>query len=115
LQSFVYRLMCIVQFRRGFVILPVSKRRAQLERWFEVDLLPRFQGRILPITHSVADRWGELDGRCQQTGTSLSTADGMIAAMALEHGMTVVTRNAKHFAGLDIAVFNSWEIPIKSE
>lgn len=36
------------EFRRGFVILPASKRRTELERWFESDPLPRFLDRILP-------------------------------------------------------------------
>jgi predicted nucleic acid-binding protein len=39
----------------------------------------------------------------------LSTADGMIAATALEHDLTVVTRNVKDFAGLGITVFNPWD------
>jgi len=68
--------------RRGFVTLPDSNRRTALERWFENDLLPRFQGRILPVTHSVADRWGVLDGKSRLEGRALNTADGMIAATA---------------------------------
>lgn len=75
----------------------------------ENALLPRFQARILPVTHSVADRWGVLDGQCQLKGTPLNTADGMIAATALDHDLTVVTRNAKDFAGLGVAIFNPWQ------
>ena len=46
----------IGELRRGLVILPVSKRRNVLEHWLETDLVPRFRGRILPVTSSVADR-----------------------------------------------------------
>jgi predicted nucleic acid-binding protein len=99
----------IGEFRRGFVILPVGKRRTELERWFESDLLPRFHGRILPVTHSVADRWGVLDGQCQLKGIPLNTADGMIAATALDHDLTLVTRNVKDFTGLGVAIFNPWQ------
>jgi len=95
--------------RRGFVVLPASKRRTKLERWFESDLLPRFQGRILPVTHPIADRWGVLDGQRQLKGTPLNTADGMIAATALDHDLTLVTRNVKDFAGLGVAIFNPWD------
>jgi predicted nucleic acid-binding protein len=55
----------IGELRRGFVILPASKRRTELERWFHDDLIPRFHSRILALTHPIADRWGALDGECQ--------------------------------------------------
>ncbi|MGD0871830.1 MAG: type II toxin-antitoxin system VapC family toxin [Bryobacteraceae bacterium] len=99
----------IGELRRGFVILRASKRRTELEQWFENDLVPRFRGRILPVTHSIADRWGVLDGECQLRGTPLNTAGGMIAATALEHDLTIVTRNVKDFAGLGLIVFNPWD------
>ena len=62
-----------------------------------------------PVTHSIADRWGVLDGECQLRGTPLNTADGMIAATALKHDLTIVTRNVKDFAGLGLMVFNPWD------
>ena len=108
-QSLYLSAVSIGELRRGFVILPSSKRRAELEQWFENDLVPRFRGRILPVTHSIADRWGVLDGECQLRGTPLNTADGMIAATALKHDLTIVTRNVKDFAGLGLMVFNPWD------
>ena len=108
-QSLYLSAVSIGELRRGFVILPSSKRRAELEQWFENDLVPRFRGRILPVTHSIADRWGVLDGECQLRGTPLNTADGMIAATALEHDLTIVTWNVKDFAGLGLMVFNPWD------
>jgi toxin FitB len=42
------------------------------------------------------------------SGTPLSTADGMIAATALEHDLTIVTRNVKDFERLGVAVFSPW-------
>ena len=95
--------------RRGFTVLPQSKRRTQLEQWFEQHLLPLFTGRILPITQSVSNRWGVLSGECQLRGTPLNMADGMTAATALEHGLTLVTRNVKDFAGLGVVLLNPWE------
>ena len=80
-----------------------------MERWFDQYLLPLFVGRILPVTLSVGNRWGVLDGECQLRGTPLNTADGMIAATAIEHDLTVVTRNVKDFAGLGVAAFNPWD------
>ena len=90
-------------------MLPQSKRRMQLEQWFELYLLPLFGDRILPVTQNIGNQWGVIGGECQLRGTPLNTADGMIAATALEHGLTVVTRNVKHFAGLGVTVFNPWD------
>lgn len=100
----------IGEIRKGLTVLPPSRRRSELEAWFHTDLLTWFSNRILPVTHAIADRWGILDGQCQVRGTPLNTADGMIAATAIEHGLTVVTRNAKDFAGLGVDLFNPWEM-----
>jgi predicted nucleic acid-binding protein len=108
-QSLYLSVVSIGELRRGLVLLPAGRRRTELVRWFENDVLPRFHGRILPVTHSIADRWGVLDGQCQLKGTPLNTADGMIAATALEHGLTLVTRNVKDFAGLGVVLLNPWD------
>jgi len=100
----------IGEIRKGLVVLPQSRRRSDLEMWFQTDLLVWFRNRILPVTHAVADRWGVLDGQCQLGGTPLNTADGMIAATAIEHSLTLVTRNVKDFAGLGVVIFNPWEM-----
>jgi predicted nucleic acid-binding protein len=88
--------------------MPQSKRRTQLEQWFEQYLLPLFDDRILPVTQSIGDRWGVLGGECQLKGTPLNTADGLIAATALEHGLIVVTRNVKDFARMGVALLDPW-------
>jgi toxin FitB len=97
------------ELRRGFTIVPASERRTRLERWFENELLVWFEGRILSVTKTVADRWGVLDGECLLRGTPANTADGMIAATALEHDLTVVTRNVRDFAGLGVTILNPWD------
>ena len=107
--SLYLSVVSVGELRKGFTVLPQGKRRTQLEQWFEQFLLPLFAGRILSVTQSVGNRWGVLDGECQLRGTPRNTADGMIAATALEHGLTIVTRNVKDFAGLGVTVFNPWD------
>ena len=68
-----------------------------------------FQGRILPLTQAIAFRWGVLEGQRQLAGRPLGTPDGKIAATALEHGLTLVTRNVKD-VGLGVSILNPWEI-----
>jgi len=95
---------------RGLTVLPQGRRRSELETWFQTDLLMWFRNRILPVTHAIADRWGVLDGQSQLRGMPLNTADGMIAATAMEHDLKVVTRNVKDFARLGVDIFNPWEM-----
>jgi toxin FitB len=94
---------------KGVTMLSESKRRAQLQRWLDETLRPWFEGRILPVSQPIAERWGLLSGRCQLKGRPLKVADGFIAATALEHDLTLVTRNVKDFAGLGVTVFNPWD------
>jgi len=98
------------EIRKGIRMLQESTRRAQLEQWFEFELRSWFAGRTLPVTDVIAERWGVLDGERQLQGLPLNTADGLIAATALEHGLTVVTCNVKDFTGLGVSLFNPWEV-----
>ena len=101
--------LSVGELRKGFVLLPVSKCRSLLEQWFENDLLPRFQARILAVTDRIADRWGIIDAQAQSRGTPLNTADGLIAATALEHNLTLVTRNVRDFEQLGVNLLNPWD------
>jgi predicted nucleic acid-binding protein len=96
------------KIRKGCELLDAGKRRKELEQWLEVEVRDWFAGRILPITDAIAERWGRLEAQRQRLGLPLNTADGQIAATALEHGLTLVTRNVKHFTGLGAVVFYPW-------
>lgn len=52
----------IGELRKGLTIMPVSSRRSRLERLIEEQLVAWFGGRILPVTQSIAERWGTLEG-----------------------------------------------------
>jgi tRNA(fMet)-specific endonuclease VapC len=98
------------ELRRGVTLLAEqSPRRAELERMIHEKVPSWFQDRILPVTRTIAERWGVLDGERQLAGRPMNIADGMIAATALEHDLVVVTRNVKDFAGLGVTVFSPWD------
>ena len=80
------------ELRKGVTLLPPSARRTQLEQSIEAQVPLWFQSRILSVTQVIAERWGELDGIRQLAGRPLNTPDGMIAATALEHDLTLVSR-----------------------
>jgi predicted nucleic acid-binding protein len=95
----------IFEVERG--ILAVERRdpdqARELRHWLETRLLPDFDQRILQIDVAVARRCAALhvpDPRPER--------DALIAATALVHGMTVVTRNTRDFAAMDVAMLNPW-------
>jgi predicted nucleic acid-binding protein len=100
----------IGELRRGATLLAEqSARRTELERMIHEKVPAWFQDRVLPVTRRIAERWGTLDGERQLAGRPLNIADGMIAATACEHGLTLVTRNVKDFAGLGVMILNPWD------
>jgi predicted nucleic acid-binding protein len=100
--------LTLSEIRRGVATLPHARRRAALEAWLETDLSTRFEGRVLSIDDSVADRWGLLTAESLKRGTVISVIDGLLAATALQHNLTFVTRDTRNIAAAGIAVFNPW-------
>lgn len=76
---------------------PFSER---LATWLDTILRP-YEGRIFPVDVAVARRWGRLSQRIGNMGLDLA-----VAATALEHGLTVVTRNISHFEPTGVPVFD---------
>jgi toxin FitB len=75
-----------------------------LRSWMTDHILPTFEGRILAIDTAVAQRCAALHVPAHR-----SDRDALIAATALVHGMTVVTRNASDFASTGVLIVNPWE------
>jgi predicted nucleic acid-binding protein len=88
-------------------ILRVERRDARqgaaLRAWLEDHVLTTFAGRILPVNTAVAMRAAQL-----QVPNPHPVQDGLIAATALVHGMTVVTRNSADFASTGVKLLNPW-------
>jgi predicted nucleic acid-binding protein len=99
------------EIRFGVELLPPSKRRTQLELWLDRDLPEWFEGRILPVDQSIADRWGFVRAQAQMKGRPLSVIDAMLAATVLQHNLTIVSRNVGDFSVVGLAVVNPWETP----
>jgi toxin FitB len=110
-KTFYRSAITIGGLRKGITILAEGKRRSQLQNWLDNDLPAEFADRILPVTKTIADRWGVLSGQRQTIGRPLSMADGLIAATALEHGLILVTRNRKDFEDLGATILNPWDGP----
>jgi len=102
--------MTLGEIRKGIAGLAQSRRQTLLETWLELDLKSRFSGRILPIDAFIADRWGLLSAEAKRRGKSLSAIDGLLAATALHHNLTIVSRNVDDFSGTQVPVLNPWTL-----
>jgi len=93
------------ELRKGIDALPQAPRKLALQDWLEAELPMFFAGRILAVDAKVADRWGRL---VAQAGRPLPAIDSLLAATALTHGLTLITRNLKDFQHPDLAVLDPW-------
>lgn len=77
-----------------------------LRTWMDNNVLPAFEGRILAFDTAIALRCAKL-----HVPDPRSDRDALIAATALVHGLTVVTRNVADFTATGVALLNPWERP----
>ena len=108
-EQLFFSVVSLGEIIKGVTILPESRRREELQQWLDDTLRPWFSGRILPVTEPITERWGILAGRRQLKGKTITVTDGFIAATALHHDLTIVTRNVKDFEDLGVSVLNPWE------
>ena len=98
----------IGEIRKGIVRMPQGSRRNLLEGWLERYRVNYVQ-RIVPFDADVAHSWGTLVGQLQSKGVMLPIIDSQIAATALQHDMTLVTRNVKDMEPTGVRLFNPFE------
>lgn len=93
---------------RGARKVKGKARRERFERWIEQDLAGQFEGRVLPFDGPAAVLWGRLMGDGDRKGRTPPAADAQIAAVAMHHDLTLVTRNIKDFERFDAKLLNPW-------
>ena len=98
----------IGELRKGIEKLPASARKEALFDWLTTDLVLRFSGRILSLEIDVMLTWGQMTGQLERIGRPLPAIDSLIAALALYHNYTLVTRNEADFKDTGITVLNPW-------
>jgi predicted nucleic acid-binding protein len=101
--------LTVGEVRKGLAGLAQGKRRAHLETWLAVELQARFAGRILPIDAAIADRWALIAAEAKRRGKALPIIDGLLAATALHHNLTVISRDTTDFSNAQVQVLNPWE------
>ena len=106
--------MTLAELWHGVERLPSGRRRDRLNEWLDVELPERFAGRVLPIDPPVARAWGVVVAKRERIGRPIGAVDALIAATAVTHGLTLVTRNVPDFASSVTALIDPWKEPATS-
>ena len=96
------------EVRFGIELLNDASRRMELNDWLTNKLRPMFEGRVLPITEDIMLTWRLLVDDGRKIGHTFAQPDLLVAATALHHGLTVVSRNTGDFERAGVPVLNPW-------
>jgi toxin FitB len=108
LDSLYVSAVTLAEIRFGIELQPDASLRANLIDWLTHKVRPMFEQRVLPVSEDIIFKWRLLveDGR--KAGHTFSQPDLFIAATALQHGLTVVSRDASDYVKAGVALFNPW-------
>ncbi len=100
--------LTIGELEKGLAKQRDATRRKRLREFIEVEIVERFRERTLPTDERVWRRWGVLCGTAERAGRPLPVLDALVGAIAQVNGLTVVTRNERHFVRCEVPVVNPW-------
>ncbi len=95
------------EIQKGVSLLQAGKRQQDFQAWLSF-LQTGFDDRILAIGADTCLIWGEITANCQKKGHTLHSADGLIAATAIQCGLHLVTRNVADFEPTGVLLVNPW-------
>lgn len=100
--------LTIGEIQKGIRKSAEPAKRRRLEQWLQSDLRSRFAGRIIAIDEEISFCWGSIAGDAVRRGDVLPVVDSLIAATAITHDLTVVTRNVSHIERCGAKTLNPW-------
>lgn len=98
----------IAELRFGIASMPLGKRQSILHDRLEGEVLPVFDGRILPFNVGTSQLYAALMAGGRKSGKAIAKADGYIAATAAENNLAVATRDTSPFEAAGLRVINPW-------
>jgi predicted nucleic acid-binding protein len=96
------------EIRFGIELVADAGRRRELNDWLAHKVRPMFDQRVLAVTEDVMLKWRLLVEEGRKVGHTFSQPDLIIAATALQHGLTIVTRDRSDYERARVPVFNPW-------
>ena len=101
--------MTVAELRAGAALMPVGKRRTVLSDSIEHQVLPIFVGRVLSFDVACTHAYAGVLAAVRKAGSGSEAADAVIAAIALNSGFSVATRDVSPFQAAGIKVINPWD------
>ena len=98
----------LADLRRGIERLSPGARRIRLDEWLQNELRARFESRIVPVDEFVADECGTIIAKRESDGAHIGVMDAFIAATAVVHQLTLVTRNVRDFRAVLPSLVSPW-------
>ena len=97
------------EIRFGIELIVEPNRRADLNDWLTNKVRPMFGERVLQVTEDIMLKWRLLVEEGRKVGHTFSQPDLIIAATALHHGLTLVTRDRSDYDKARVPVINPWD------
>jgi len=108
-ESLFLSVVSVAELEQGIARVDNAAHARKLEAWLSDSVLPQFESRLLDVDLPVARRWGRLLGSGKRRGEPAPVVDALLAATALEHELTLVTRNVADFDRFNLHVFDPWQ------
>ncbi len=105
-ESLYISVLTLGEIRKGIEKITDKNKREKLRIWLEHEIPNWFGSRILTIDFKITDRWGKMLAQLKHPAPAI---DSLIAATALEHNLSIVTRNVEDFKFPTLEVINPWD------
>src|ERR1017187_19722 len=109
IESLYVSSVTLAEIRFGIELVAESNRRAELNEWLTHKVRPMFDGRVLQVTEDIMLTWRLLVEEDRKMGHTFSQPNLIIAATAIHHGLTVVTRDRSDYDKTRVPVVNPWD------
>jgi len=100
----------LAEIRFGIERVGDPARQVELNHWLTHKVRPMFGDRVLPISEDIMVKWRILVEQGRKVGHTFSQPDLIIAATALHHGLTVVSRDRAEYDKAGVPVISPWDL-----
>jgi len=109
LDNLYISMVTLAEIRFGIELITDVGRRAELHDWLTHKVRPMFAQRVLPVTEDIMLKWRLLVEEGRNMGHTFSQPDLIIAATALVHGLTIVSRDTSDYERARVPLRNPWK------